>query len=285
MGAPAGGNRELVASFSVPGEPVSKARARFTGYGSKVRAYTPARTLTAEASIAAAFTQAGGEFDPSTETTFAVDATFFNGTRQRRDVDNMLKLILDGLNGTAWVDDNQVMDVVARKRFTARAEARTDVAIYRLERPFDRLTKPCEHCGEAFVTYESLKDKTRFCSSTCGEDARVAARKRTCEQCGGSFLAHAPSTGTRFCSRACRAENGSVTIPCKMCGTEFRQYRSWVTQRPYCSADCVQENARARARRTKAFPGRCLICSAGTTRKEYRRCNPCKLAGKTVPAP
>lgn len=42
-------------SFVVPGEPASKARARFTNYGSKVRAYTPAKTLTAEAGVRAAY--------------------------------------------------------------------------------------------------------------------------------------------------------------------------------------------------------------------------------------
>lgn len=239
---------ELVAVFALQGEPVSKARARFTNYGSKTRAYTPAKVTAAETAVALAFRAAGGTFDPSAETTFGVDVTFHNGTRQRRDIDNMIKLILDGLNGVAWVDDTQVMDVVGRKRFTSREMARTEVAVYRLAAPFSRLTAPCQHCGERFVTYESLKDKVRFCSATCRSESRLAARRRNCEECGKEFLAHGASHGTRFCSRACRSENGHVTIPCKICGTKFRQFRSWVAQRPYCSDVCVRENSRRKAK-------------------------------------
>ena len=40
----AGEEYELVAEWSVPGEPVSKARARFTKHGSKTVAYTPEMT-------------------------------------------------------------------------------------------------------------------------------------------------------------------------------------------------------------------------------------------------
>lgn len=276
---------ELIAAFTVAGEPVSKARARFTGKGSKVRAYTPAKVLTAEQAVAFAFTSAGGRYDPSTETTYMVEATFYNGTRQRRDVDNMMKLILDGLNKVAWVDDTQVMDIVGRKRFTTKAEARTEVRVYRAG-TFNRLTAACLHCRKDYVAYESTKDKVRYCSAACRRAAQVAARSRTCEQCGTPFLAHGASASQRFCSKECRSQNGRITIPCKICGTEFRQYRSWAATRPYCSQECVVEQNRrvARERRTRTFPGSCAICGAGTTRKEYRRCNPCKLAGKQIPA-
>ena len=278
-------NAEIVATFAIQGEPVSKARARFTGYGSKVRAYTPAKVADAEKAVAAAFLKAGGKFDPDNQTAFGVDVTFHSGTRQRRDVDNMLKLILDGLNGVAWVDDTQVLDIVGRKRFCSREDARTEVTVYRTGQLY-RLTTPCEWCGEEFPTWESLKDKVRFCSATCRKESRIAARRRTCEHCEAEFLAHGKSHGTRFCSKACQSASGRVKIPCSICGTVFETVRSWVTGRNYCSRACFQENARrvARERRTKTFPGTCAICGAGTTRKEYRRCNPCKLAGKQVPA-
>lgn len=276
-------DRKEVIHFSILGEPVSKARARFTNYGSKTRAYTPQKTLSAEAAVAAAFRVAGGRFEPSTEVTFGVSVQFFNGTRQRRDVDNMLKLVLDALNGVAWVDDMQVAEVMARKSITARPDARTDVTVYRIG-DVDRLTKPCVHCAKPFVTYESLVDRTRFCSAECRSRARVAARQRTCEQCGETFLAHGRESAPRFCSKECRSQNGKVTIPCSVCGTPFEQYRSWAKRRCYCSPECVAEMARRRAkdRRTRVFPGSCLSCGAGTTRKEYRRCNPCKLAGKEI---
>lgn len=271
-------------SFTIPGEPASKARPRFDGRGSKTRTYTPAKTKAAEVQVGWAFRAAGGRFEPDPEVTFGVDVTFHNGTRQRRDVDNMLKLVLDGLNGVAWVDDTQVMEVTARKRFVSKAEARTEVVVSRVG-TMDRLTKPCERCGESFRIYESVKGQ-RYCSRACGDADREEARARVCAQCGADFLAHGKSHTTQFCSRACHAANGRTIISCRVCGTEFEQYKSWVEQRPYCSTECVRENARTRRqeRRSTKFPGACLICGAGTTRKEYRRCNPCKLAGKSVPA-
>ena len=87
---------ELVAEFEVPGEPVSKARARFSRQNGKTVAYTPERTKTGEQRIAIAYRAAGGRRCRDTETAFAVHADFLNGTMQRRDVDNMLKLVLDG---------------------------------------------------------------------------------------------------------------------------------------------------------------------------------------------
>lgn len=274
-------------TFTIPGEPVSKARARFTGYGGKVRAYTPTKTLDGEKSVAAAFRAAGGRFESDREVTFEVAATFHNGTRQRRDVDNMLKLILDGLNGVAWVDDTQVMNIAGRKCFVERADARTEVALRPIGR-MDRITKACEWCEVEFTTYPSLKGQ-RFCSRECRTESRRVARARTCERCGVEFLAHGPSRATRFCSRGCADREGRIDIPCGVCGTSFIQFQSWANQgRIYCSTECSAENARARSRerRSKKFPGTCAICGSGTTRKEYVRCNPCKLAGKaTLPRP
>lgn len=272
-------------SFTIAGEPVSKARARFTNYGSKTRAYTPQKTLNAEQAVAWSFKAAGGRLEPDAEVTFGVEVTFHNGTRQRRDVDNMIKLILDGLNGVAWVDDTQVMEVIGRKRFTTRADARTDVRVYTVG-TIDRLTKPCVGCGKDFVTYESVKDRIQHCSASCRRATQKAARQRKCEQCGTQFLAHGKTHGTQFCSRACLSASGRTRVNCTVCGTEFETVRSWAAVRNFCSDPCRRKRDAEvhRERRTTTFPGTCLICGAGTTRKEYARCNPCKLAGKKVPA-
>lgn len=273
--------------FTVPGEPVSKARARFTGYGSKVRSYTPAKTRTAEEVMARSFRAAGGTLESDSEVTFGVAVIFYNGTRQRRDVDNMLKLVLDGLNKVAWADDNQVVEVSGKKRYVdTREEARTEVSVYRLGR-FERKRAKCQHCGEMYPTFKSWDARRKYCSADCRKSAVAAAKKRTCQQCGVEFQAHGPASTTRFCSKACLASFGKVEIPCSICGAPFMQLSSWADQgQTRCSDACKAEHARrtAAARRSKSFPGTCAICGAGTTRKEYRRCNPCKLAGKEVPA-
>jgi Holliday junction resolvase RusA-like endonuclease len=41
---------------------------------------------------------------------------------KRPDIDNCIKIILDSLNGIAYKDDAQIVEVVARKRFTEEAE-------------------------------------------------------------------------------------------------------------------------------------------------------------------
>jgi Holliday junction resolvase RusA-like endonuclease len=39
---------------------------------------------------------------------------FLEGARQRpQDIDNLVKLVLDALNGVAWLDDQQVVSLVA----------------------------------------------------------------------------------------------------------------------------------------------------------------------------
>lgn len=42
-------------------------------------------------------------------------ADFYCHNRQRRDVDNLLKSIMDGINGVAFADDSQVVSVHASK--------------------------------------------------------------------------------------------------------------------------------------------------------------------------
>lgn len=287
-------DRDVIARFVVHGEPISKARARFTKRGSKVVTYTPEKTKTGEMLMAAAYRAAGGKKDPSKETTFGVMATFHHGTHHRRDVDNMLKLVLDGLNGVAWMDDTQVVEVAARKRYAgSRDLARTEVIVYRVG-VVDRKTTPCARCGAEMPTFDSWN--RRYCGTVCREEAkaekRAAARAAAggrriiCEGCGGEFISLA-KTPRRFCSDQCRryARSGRVTISCGTCETRFEQYASWAKQgRIYCSEECVKvHNAQvARERRTKTFYGTCGICGAGTTRKEYTRCGACKCAGKVL---
>jgi len=116
-----------VARFTVNGEPAAKERPRVTARGT----YTPDRTQAAEQVIGWMFRQAAPRHQPGPATEYGVTALFLCGTRRRRDVDNMLKLVLDGLNGIAWLDDAQVTEVSARK-VTCAAEARTEVTVYEL---------------------------------------------------------------------------------------------------------------------------------------------------------
>ncbi len=92
-------------TLTVPGRPVPKARPRV---GANGHVYTPKETQQAEAAVGWA---ARGALRGKKPTTGPVSITvaFHVADRRRRDVDNLLKTVLDGLNGIAWADDSQVV--------------------------------------------------------------------------------------------------------------------------------------------------------------------------------
>lgn len=120
--------------FQVTGKPQGKARPRFS-YKTHV-AYTPKSTKDYEQQIAEAYTQAGGKCLPadvyvgiSIEAFFQVPQSWTKSKKiavtmgtikptVKPDVDNIIKIVLDGLNGTAYADDKQVIHVSASKKYT-----------------------------------------------------------------------------------------------------------------------------------------------------------------------
>ena len=63
---------------------------------------------------------------------FRVDAAFWVSDRRRRDIDNLLKLVLDALNkGVAWHDDFQVVEIHATRQSDLE-HPRTEVTVGRL---------------------------------------------------------------------------------------------------------------------------------------------------------
>lgn len=261
--------------FTIPGEPASKARARFTHIGSKVRTYTPAKTKTAENAVAAAYLAlAAPGTDP--ETAYAVTAEFLHETGQRRDIDNMLKLVLDGLNKIAWPDDVQVVSITAVKRRVPKGEALTRVRIAelgRIEKPRGR----CLQCGGEFAQYTSTASR-KFCSRPCGYAHRVAQRERACLECGKPFLAWGETRETRFCSRACNSADKRVDLICVACGQGFTKPRSLANQGVVaCSEDC--RAAYHRAKRPVVPKGICVDCAGPTSTKRAKRCRSCFLYG------
>ena len=270
-------NVEIIAHFSVTGEPTSKARARFTAYGSRVRSYTPEKTKTAEREVALRFRQAAPQHRPDDTHQYGLACVFFAGTRQRRDVDNMLKLISDGLNGVAWADDSQVAEVTGRRGSDLPENARTEVLVYRLG-PYPVPTRTCEHCGHEFKTYKSWSKK-KYCDRKCGDAARRTARQRTCIACGANFLVHSPSHIVETCSTECRRSVDRPTETCVECGARFSRPKSWAGDRPStCSHDC--QVAYWSARRTSNKKGSCDDCGGPVSRKEYRRCRACAIRAR-----
>lgn len=272
----------VVARFTIDGEPVSKARARFTNQGSKTRAFTPEKTRNAEEVVAWKFRAAAPGHKPDSESTYGVMALFFSGTRQRRDVDNMLKLILDGLNKVAWADDDQVVEVSGRKTFEDAypEDARTEVVVYRVG-TVQRRTKACEYCAKDYQTYISWQSQRRFCSAACRNAHVRENRKRICGHCGTEFLAGKIQEPPKFCSKDCAYAAGRKAVTCTGCGTEFSKQTCHVRASNFCSIEC--RATYWREQRKTASKGTCETCAGPTTKKTYRQCRPCRFAGMALP--
>lgn len=111
----------------IPGRPKGKSRPRFANG----HAYTPKATRDYEKEIAMLYkAQDGrvftGNVSLEIEAVFKIPTswskkkqweTINNGKRPeiRPDIDNIVKVVMDALNGVAYKDDSQVVDIKARK--------------------------------------------------------------------------------------------------------------------------------------------------------------------------
>lgn len=190
---------EIVLEFVVDGEPAVKARPRMARRGGSVHVYTPTATKTAEEVMgwrARAALPKGWQVDG--DTCFGVMAVFFSSTWQRRDADNMLKLVCDALTGIVWVDDSQVSEVSAKVAARGDPDPRTHVRVYRTlaETP---AREPCLACGKAVRQFPSLKAK--FCSPTCRLENSLVTN--TCRTCGKETRVP-PRDVRMYCDQTCR---------------------------------------------------------------------------------
>jgi len=123
-------NKEI--SFTIPGEPQGKARARVVRLPNGMsRSYTPEKTVLYENWIRTCYQQAGGAMlqdGPKEVNIFAYFhmpktsktkiAAMLNGQIRptgKRDIDNIAKCVGDALNGIAWKDDSCIVTLHAEK--------------------------------------------------------------------------------------------------------------------------------------------------------------------------
>jgi Holliday junction resolvase RusA-like endonuclease len=116
--------------FKIEGQPQGKGRPRFTRSG---HAFTPQATRNYEFLIASEYKDAGGEmFDGYVKINIKAYYKIPKATTKEKrgliekglikpavkpDIDNVIKTILDGLNGIAYHDDNQVVYCSAEKYY------------------------------------------------------------------------------------------------------------------------------------------------------------------------
>lgn len=244
-------------SFIHMAVPKSKSRPKFDARRGRGRAYTPAESRAAEDHLAMSWRLAlrGETHDGG----LAVACVFYRPNRQRIDVDNMVKLVLDaGTKARAWYDDCQVVAIMARIELDA-ASPRTEVALIPSTSTLDRSmfkTSACSSCGKSF---------------TIATSDIVTKSKRATK----------PSPGN-FCSRLCAQASRRVVARCTHCGCEFKRQRA---AQSMCSRRCSDANAPSRSAQMiadgKRPPGpKCSSCGGRVSRREYLKCSACHGFGR-----
>lgn len=235
----------------IPGQPLSKARARITTHG----AYTPARQRKNAQHLAAHFR--GAVPEPLVESV-AVEMTFYRKGRQRVDLDNLVKQLLDAATGVCWVDDVQVVKITATLELD-NANPRTVVDIRSHNTSMPRgtaniLTTSCETCEATirYVSYPSVPGPPKHCSRACQR-----RQVRTCEECSAEYVPS--SLHQRFCGKPCasasmatrrkiataRAAAAAPPNLCRSCGMRLARRSSVLCRACWLSAPGKRTNRAA----------------------------------------
>lgn len=126
--------------FHVPGKPQGKARARtfYDGRVGRSISVTPGHTILYENLIKEMYLQAAGgiqeergipillriiaRFEPPKSASKKEKLAMLDGRvfpLKKPDIDNIVKVVADALNGVAYHDDTQIVQVIAKKVYSA----------------------------------------------------------------------------------------------------------------------------------------------------------------------
>ena len=130
-----------IVKLTILGEPESKQRPRYSTYNGYVRTYTPQKTINYESLIVHEYNEKYGKltFDRNEPVSLVVNAYFglsksdfgkkgLNKSGREKmemgycittkDIDNIVKIIMDALNSICYVDDKQIVVINACKFWT-----------------------------------------------------------------------------------------------------------------------------------------------------------------------
>ena len=131
----------------VEGQPQSKQRPEFSRKGGRFRTYTPAKTMHYEKKVKEATEKI---ISTPLEGPVSLRLAFFLHrpkdicwktkptppcyTDKRPDIDNLVKGVVDGLNGVAFVDDKQICHLTATKKYhSGTNKPRVEIEVERIQ--------------------------------------------------------------------------------------------------------------------------------------------------------
>ena len=233
------------------------------------RTYTPKATSDYQASVGWLLRKAGIRRNDTDD--LGVYIVFHVRGQQRRDIDNLIKSLLDGCNGVAWRDDQQVTRVVAEVvRDSDRPRVRLVAYVAR------RRARSCRNCGRALTPRQITSDQI-YCSMSCYGTTQREGTNRVCVTCGTVVWRNNEKAGAQdtFCSPACRTAR---RLKCRQCGEPTKNPPS--TRRSFCSPVCSEAWHRAKKPGAKSYRrGTCVKCGAPTAKpdSESPRCRACYI--------
>ena len=126
------------------------------------------------------------------------------------------------------------------------------------------LTFECIGCGNIFERAPTIKGrKPKYCTSACVLEALRKVRQikdvaKNCIQCGAEFFCtKSKRNRAKFCSRDCcwrhHGKNGSVKVPCDICGKIVSRNPSNVCKNNYCGYECMAKGKTLSAPRTNKW--------------------------------
>jgi Holliday junction resolvase RusA-like endonuclease len=131
--------------FEIPGQPVSKGRARSHRRGNYIAHYTPEKTVNYENLVKIVAMQdmkgkqlISGPISMVISLFFQIPESWsnkkrlsaLNGTVRptvKPDLDNCVKSLCDAINGIVWHDDKQVVEVTVKKFYSDRPRANVSI--------------------------------------------------------------------------------------------------------------------------------------------------------------
>lgn len=247
----------IILEVSMSGEPVAHQRPRYSKKSN--RFYTPPKSVTHRKQLANLIASKLKEVASDKNLRYGVQANFYRSNRQRVDIDNLFKTILDaGTQSKIWMDDSQVLELCGRL-YTKQDNPRTEILFYYVnEFGADRKEYApvyCLYCGKLITSPQYPSSRRKYCNRECASKA-----KRTtflCSQCGKTF-----------------------EIPCSLVRKKKQASK---TGKIFCSRQCCMNYFGNLKRINGSDRWRCVDCGKRVSRKEYKRCIACSMKERQKP--